>query len=70
MLCMVNGFCPLKGPSHWILFQDPDDATAALVDDSVWSIASSRKSEVQKDVLTFNCLGVAQCLMTSLNFMD
>jgi hypothetical protein len=55
----VSRFRPQR-PSHWILFQDPDDVTAALVDDSIWSISSQaisdRKSKVRQDALTFNCL--------------
>ena len=40
--------------------QDQNDATAALVDDSIWSIFSQAvpdgKAEVQRDTLTFTCL--------------
>jgi hypothetical protein len=39
--------------------QDQHDATAALVDDRVWSVlsraVSDRKTEVQQDALTFTC---------------
>ena len=39
--------------------QDQHDATAALVDDGVWSIfsqaVSDRKTGVQRDTLTFTC---------------
>ena len=42
------------------MFQDPDDASAALVEDSVWAIASQaiadRRPDVRQDALTFSCL--------------
>jgi len=41
------------------LSQDQNDATTALVDDSIWSIFSQAmpdgKAEVQRDPLTFTC---------------
>jgi hypothetical protein len=61
MFCLVNEFIPLSELSveNCDLSQDPNDATAALVDDSVWSIfsqaVSDRQAEVQRDALTFIC---------------
>ena len=61
MLCLVSEFTPLSG--RGVKFCDPsqdqNDATAALVDDSIWSIFSQAmpdgKAEVQRDALTFTC---------------
>jgi len=61
MLCLVSGFIPLSELSVKIcaLLQDPNDAIATLVDDSIWSIfsqaVSGRQIEVQQDALTFIC---------------
>ena len=58
MLCLVSEFLPLSKHSVNVL-QDQHDATAALVDDAIWSIfseaASDTKTEVQQDALTFTC---------------
>jgi len=61
MLCLVSGFIPFSELSVKIcaLLQDPNDAIATLVDDSIWSIfsqaVSGRQIEVQQDALTFIC---------------
>jgi len=49
MLCLVSEFIPLSelGVKISDLSQDPNDATAALVDDSIWSIFSQVVSDKQ-----------------------
>jgi len=58
MLCLVSEFLRLSKHSVNVL-QDQHDATAALVDDAIWSIfsqaVSDTKTEVQQDPLTFTC---------------
>ena len=57
MLCLVSEFLPLS--KHSVNVLQDHDATAALVDDAIWSIfseaASDTKTEVQQDALTFTC---------------
>ena len=59
MLCLVSDFMALSELSVKLLLQDQHDATAALVDDSVWSIfsqtVSDRNTEIRQDALTFIC---------------